>query len=150
MINGIYYIIISVIIVAYLIWATIYITKKYLIPKNENKQMELKNQKYNLLSTLSVESINVALTEYFTDYLQKYIAYKFMARKINYINEENVELMIKDITKLIYLEISELYIFYIRMIYSINQDEDLLKYINSKVKEIAIDLVSNYNNSMKL
>lgn len=150
MMNGIYALIITVLIVAYLIWATIYITKKYLIPKNENKQMELKNQKYNLLSTLSVESINTALTEYFTDYLQKYIAYKFMARKINYINEENVELMIKDITKLIYLEISELYIFYIRMIYSINEDEDLLKYINSKVKEVSIDLVTNYNTSMKL
>lgn len=150
MINGIYALIITVIIVLYLVWATIYITKKYLIPKNDNRQMELKNQKYNLLSTLSVESINNALTEYFTNYLQKYIAYKFMARKINYINEENVELMIKDITKLIYLEISELYIFYIRMIYSINEDEDLLKYINSKVKEIAIDLVTNYNTSMKL
>lgn len=150
MINGIYSLIITIIIVAYLIWATMYITNKYLIPKNENKQMELKNQKYSFLSTLSAESINTALTEYFTNYLQKYIAYKFMSKKINYINEENVELMIKDITKLIYLEISELYVFYIRMIYTVRDDDDLLKYINSKVKEIAIDLVTNYNSSMQL
>lgn len=150
MMNGIYLIIITVLILAYLLWATIYITTKYLIPKNENKLMELKNEKYNLFASVNTESVNVNITEYFTNHIQKYIAYKFISRKINYIREEDVETMIKDITKLIYIEISELYIFYIKMLYSINNDDDLLKYINLKVKEISIELITNYNSSMQL
>ena len=150
MMNGIYLIIITVLILAYLLWATIYITTKYLIPKNENKLMELKNEKYNLFASVNTESVNVNITEYFTNHIQKYIAYKFISRKINYIREEDVEIMIKDITKLIYIEISELYIFYIKMLYSINNDDDLLKYINLKVKEISIELITNYNSSMQL
>lgn len=150
MMNGIYLIIITVLILAYLLWATIYITTKYLIPKNENKLMELKNEKYNLFASVNTESVNVNITEYFTNHIQKYIAYKFISRKINYIREEDVEIMIKDITKLIYIEISELYIFYIKMLYSINNDDDLLKYINLKVKEISIELITNYNSSMQV
>lgn len=150
MMNGIYLIIIIVLILAYLLWATIYITTKYLIPKNENKSMELKNEKYNLFASINTESVNANITEYFTNHIQKYIAYKFMSKKINYIREDDIEIMIKDITKLIYIEISELYIFYIKMIYSVNNDDDLLKYINLKVKEISIDLITNYNSSMQI
>ena len=150
MMNGIYLIIITVLILAYLLWATIYITTKYLIPKNENKSMELKNEKYNLFASINTESVNANITEYFTNHIQKYIAYRFMSKKINYIREDDIEIMIKDITKLIYIEISELYIFYIKMLYSINNDDDLLKYINLKVKEISIELITNYNSSMQL
>ena len=148
MINSIITLIIAILIIAYLVWATMYITKKYLIPKNELKELETKNHKYELLSTISVKAINDHITEYFTDHIQRYIAYKFISRKINYIREEDSEILIKDITKLIYIEISELYIFYIKMIYSINSDDDLLKYINSKVKEIAIDSITSYNSAM--
>ena len=148
MMNYIIILIIVILIIAYLIWTTMYITKKYLIPKNELKEIEMKNQKYELLSTISVKAINEHITEYFTNHIQRYITYKFISKKINYIREEDTEILIKDITKLIYLEISELYIFYIKMIYSINTDDDLLKYINSKVKEIALDSITSYNSAM--
>lgn len=149
MINGIIVLIIVILIIGYFTWATIYITKKYLIPKNEIENMKLKNEKYNLFSRLSIPDIDNQIRSYITDYLQRYIAYKFISKKIEYIRDEDVETMIKDITKLIYIEISELYIFYIKMVYTINEDEDLLKYINSKVKEISIELVTNYNSAMK-
>ena len=109
--------------------------------------MKIKNEKYNLFSVLSIESINQYIDEYFERYIQRYISMKFIVRKIEYIKEEDCEIMVRDITKVIALEISELYIFYIKMICNISNDEDLLKFINSKVKSIAVDQVSAFNSS---
>ena len=55
--------------------------------------------------------------------------------------------MIHDLSRDIALEISELYIFYINMTHSINTDEDLLKFIHTRLTDMCINIVSNYNKS---
>lgn len=147
MMNYIIILLIVVLVLSFFIWSTIYITKHYLEPKNKLEEMKIKNDKYNLFSTLSIEAINQYLDDYFERHIQQYISMKFLARKITYIKEEDCETMVRDITKVVALEISELYIFYIKMIYNISTDEDLLKFINSKVKIVAIEQVSAYNSS---
>ena len=117
MMNYIMILIIVILILSFFVWSTIYITKHYLEPKNKLEEMKIKNDKYNLFSTLSIEAINQYLDEYFERYIQNYISMKFLVRKITYIKEEDCETMVRDITKVIALEISELYIFYIKMIY---------------------------------
>lgn len=129
---------------------TIYVTKNYLIPKNNIREMEAKNEKYNLYSTISIEAVKKCVDDYIEEKINNYILYKFMSQRKNYIREEDMEVMIKDVTKLIYLEISELYTFYIMLLYSISDSDELLQCINSLVKEKAIDIVANYNSSMEL
>lgn len=147
MINYIIILIIVILVLSFLVWNTIYITKHYLEPKNKLEDMKIKNEKYNLFSTLSIESINLYINQYIENHIKDYISMKFFVRKITYIKEEDCEILVKDITKLIMLEISELYIFYIKMIYNISTDEDLLKFINLRVKLIAVEEVSTYNSS---
>ena len=147
MVNMIILFIIVMLVLSTFVWCTIYITKNYLIPKNNIRENELKNEKYSLFSAISIEAIEASLNAYFEGYIKRYITRKFMIRKVNYIKDEDCEILVKDLTKIIYIEISELYVFYIRMIYSINTDDDLLKYINLKVKNIAVDQITNYNNS---
>lgn len=150
MVREIIFLVYIILILGFFTWATIYITDKYLIPKNKIREMEAKNQKYNLLSTISVEAVQKYIKDYIEEKINNYIMYKFISQRKNYIRDEDMEIMIKDVTKLIYLEISELYVFYIKLIYSINDDDSLLKYINMMVKELSIELVSNYNSSMEL
>ena len=147
MMNYIMILVVVVLVLSFFVWTTIYITKHYLEPKNKLEEMKIKNDKYNLFSTLSIEAINQYLDNYFERHIQQYISMKFLVRKITYIKEEDCEIMVRDITKAIALEISELYIFYIKMIYNISTDEDLLKFINLKVKIVAVEQVSAYNSS---
>ena len=132
--------------------AIIYITLAkvfpYLNTKNEIRDKEVKNKKYELFKTIDTEILKQSVDKYFETYINRYITYKFIAKKVMYINSEEVEKMVNDITKLIYIQISELYIFYISMIQSISTDEDLLQFIHTKVENICIETVSNYNGSM--
>ena len=120
----------------------------YLNKKNEIREKEIKNKKYELFKDLDIDIMKQSLDQYFEGYVNRYITYKFLAKKNMYINSEEVEKMVSDLTKLIYLQISELYIFYITMLQSIITDEDLLAYIHNKVENTCLEAVTNYNGSM--
>ena len=120
----------------------------YINKKNELKEKEIKNKKYELFKTIDTEAMNKVIDDYFDQYINRYIAYKFLSKKQMYIKSEEMENMIKDLTKLIYIQISELYIFYISMNQSISNDDDLLEYIHTKVQNMCIESTMNYNSSM--
>jgi hypothetical protein len=68
-----------------------------------------------------------------------------MVKQINFIRSDEANIMSREITKLVMIDISDLYIFYIKMIESISDDDDLIAYINRRVKRIVIEEVSHYN-----
>ena len=120
----------------------------YLNRKNEILEKDVKNKKYQLFKDIDVEVVKTYIDSYFELYINRYITYKFLSKKIMYINSEEVETMISDTTKLIYIQITELYIFYINMIQSIKNDEDLFSFIHNKVEKITVEIVTNYNRSL--
>lgn len=130
----------------------IYLFIKYIMPylnkKNENKEKEIKNKKYELFKDLDPDIMKESIDKYFKSEANRYIAYKFIANKSMYIKTDEINEMIKDVTKLIYIEISELYVFYIKMTRSIDNDDDLLEYIHNRVQNICIEAVSNFNSTM--
>lgn len=121
----------------------------YLNRKNEILEKDVKNKKYQLFKDIDVEVVKTYIDSYFESYINRYITYKFLSKKEMYIKQDEVDKMIKDLTKLIYIEISELYVFYISIIYSIENDDSLLKYIKNKVENTCIDAVSSYNRSLE-
>ncbi len=125
-----------------------YYIKPYLDRKNDIKEKQIKNEKYELFKTIDPDVMRESLDKYFESYVNRYITYKFIAKKEMYIKSEEVETMVRDITKLVYMQISELYVFYINMTQAITTDEDLVAYIHAKVENTCIEAVSNYNGSM--
>lgn len=120
---------------------------KYLNEKNRIRDLEVKNEKYNLFTSISPEIVNSSINEYINTYIQKYITFKFIINKQIYIKDEECAIMVKDVTKLVYMDISELYIFYIKIITNIENDDDLLKFLNRRVKELSIEAISNFNSA---
>lgn len=121
----------------------------YLETKNSIRNKQVKNNMNDLYSRLDPSIIEETVDAYITHYINQYILYNFIALKITYIKKEEIDKMIKNVTKNIMLDISELYIFYIKMIHSIENDEELLKFIHGKVMDISVESVSNFNKQLE-
>ena len=111
------------------------------------RAIEAQNEKYKLFINISPEAMRASVDEYVDNIVSKYIVYKYVSKKETYIRETEVDNIVKDITKLITVDISELYVFYIKMIADVHNDEGLLRYINGKVRNSVVQSVSSYNSA---
>lgn len=139
--------ILGIMIVTIFGYGLIFIIKPYINEKNRIREIESKNKTYELFANIDPESVQKELDTYFERYVNRYITYKFIANKVIYIKQDDIEKMVSDTTKLIMIEISELYIYYIKLLRSIDNNEDLIQYIYSRVSTITIDTVANYNSA---
>lgn len=139
--------ILGIMIVTIFGYGLIFIIKPYINEKNRIREIESKNKTYELFANIDTESVQKELDTYFERYVNRYITYKFIANKVIYIKQDDIEKMVSDTTKLIMIEISELYIYYIKLLRSIDNNEDLIQYIYSRVSTITIDTVANYNSA---
>ena len=128
-------------------YGLVFIVKPYMNEKNRIREIESKNKTYELFASIDPEAVQKELDTYFERYVNRYITYKFIANKVIYIKQDNIEKMVSDTTKLIMIEISELYIYYIKLLRAIDNNEDLIQYIYSRVSTITIDTVANYNSA---
>ena len=139
--------ILGIMIVTIFGYGLIFIIKPYINEKNRIREIESKNKTYELFASIDTDAVLIALDTYFERYVNRYITYKFIANKVIYIKQDDIEKMVSDTTKLIMIEISELYIYYIKLLRSIDNNEDLIQYIYSRVSTITIDTVANYNSA---
>ena len=139
--------ILGIMIVTIFGYGLIFIIKPYINEKNRIREIESKNKTYELFASIDTEAVQKELDTYFERYVNRYITYKFIANKVIYIKQDDIEKMVSDTTKLIMIEISELYIYYIKLLRSIDNNEDLIQYIYSRVSTITIDTVANYNSA---
>ena len=121
------------------------VVKPYLDKTAGINEMHTMNEKYALFTNINADDINEKLDKYFSNFVNKYVVYKFVSKKINYIKDAEVETMINDLTKLIAVDISELYIFYSKMSTSVTDQDSLLLYIRNRIQAETIDVVSGYN-----
>lgn len=139
--------ILGIMIVGVFTYGLVFILKPYMDEKNRIREIETKNKTYELFANIEPEAVQKEIDTYFERYVNRYITYKFIANKVIYIKQDDIEKMVSDTTKLIMIEISELYIYYIKLLRSIENNEDLVQYIYSRVSTITIDTVANYNSA---
>lgn len=145
------YLLLATILICIIVFCLVvfFVIKPYLDRKNEIRYMEAIHRRNEIFMNLSPEAMIESVDKYMKSYVNRYILYKFISKKINYIKQEDVDKMIKDITISITSDISELYIFYISMIRDINTDDDLILFINNRIKNICVEEVMNYNSQMQ-
>ena len=122
----------------------------YLETKNEIRNKEAINKKNELYLNIDSSKISEELNKYIETSVNRYIVYKFIAHKITFINAEETETMVRDLTKSVIIEMSELYLFYIRLLYNISTDNDLVRVVNNLLKNQIIDAVSSYNKAEQI
>ena len=117
----------------------------YLNQKQKIKTEEIKNNQYNLFMQIDAELVEGEIDKLIKKYLNEYVLYEIIMNNIDYVRKDKVEEMIRYLDKKIMIEIYELYIFYIKLLRNINNDEDLLEYVNKKVKEHVLNFVTDFN-----
>jgi hypothetical protein len=113
--------------------------------KNALKEKELENQKMELMMKIDTKAARAEVDALVERYFGEYTLYNFVAQKVVYIKKEDAELAVKEITKRIILNISETYIFYIKVLYFINDEDSLLEKITDMVSEQMISYMVEYN-----
>ena len=122
-----------------------YISNKNLIRKYNQKDFELELEKYKFFSSIDTKKVKEELDELINSYFSYYILYNYEAHQKKYIKKDEMDKGIRDITKNIVIEMSELYSFYFRMLYNIESEEQLTSKIYEMVTDTMISYVAEFN-----
>lgn len=118
---------------------------KYLEEKQKIKKMEIENTKMDLMMKMDPKIAETEIEALIKKYVQEYSFTNFVMKQIIYIREDQVEEMVRYLDKQIIMEISELYIFYIKIIINITDEDDLLLYIDRKVRSEVLEFITDFN-----
>jgi hypothetical protein len=113
--------------------------------KNLLKEKELENQKMELMMKIDTKAARAEIDSLIERYFGEYTLYNFVAQKVVYIKKEDAELAVKEITKRIIMNMSETYIFYMKILYFIDDEDGLLEKITDMVSEQMISYMVEYN-----
>lgn len=113
--------------------------------KENIKNKELKIEESKLYSNIDINEVNALLDKYFDDRAKSYILNNFIKNKISYVNAEQKRAMVRDLTKSTILDISELYIYYIKLLHNLNTDDDLTSFIYAMISKYTEENVAALN-----
>ena len=118
-----------------------FFTTKYIDIKN--KQIE--NEKMRLYSTVDPKLVKQELVNYIRDYTARYMTKNIMVNQIDFIKNDQMDEMVRAIIKDVVLNMSDLYLSYCKLLYTINTEEDLLQYIYYLTVDVVLDIVTEFN-----
>jgi len=113
--------------------------------KENIKNKELKIEESKLYSNIEINEVNALLDKYFDDRVKSYILNNFIKNKVSYVNAEQKRAMVRDLTKSTILDISELYIYYIKLLHNLNTDDDLTSFIYVMISKYTEENVAALN-----
>ena len=121
------------------------IVKPYLTRVNDLKERQIKNNLYKLYADINPDAVQENINNLVDNKITDYIMVNIRTRESTYMNSQDIDTMIKNVSADIYINLSDMYITLIKMIHNISSDEDLIVYINDIVKMRSIPVIANNN-----
>lgn len=116
-----------------------------LFKRLEIQEKEVQNTTYDLFMKVDPKQADEALDSYIEKILDDYILDNIVAKDIQYVKKADIHKMVKDITKIIVTNISELYVFYCKLLSGIQTEDDLINFVFKKVSEHVLVFVTEFN-----
>jgi len=132
--------IVAVICIAVVVWGVFYL--RYL-KEIKNKEIDIK--KFELYSKVDLSKTEDVINKYIEDKLNKYVTQNIIAKGIDYIREEDANKMVKELSSNIIISLSDLYVYYIKLLTTINDQDDLIKYVFEKVSDACTLFILDFN-----
>lgn len=121
---------------------------KYIVDKiEERKSKELELKKTELYTLIDPIKLDNLISEWIHTYIRKYILTNYTIHNVNFVNQDMTKLMIKEVSSQIIVEMSDMYLAFIKLKYNLNRDEDLIKYVYNLVSDEVLIAISDYNKS---
>ena len=109
------------------------------------KEKETDNAKIHLMMSIDPDMAEKEVDNMITKYFDDYITTEILAKNEVYIKKEQVKIIIRDVSKSIFINISELYLFYIKLLVNIENEDQLMNFIYKKVKLQTMEFYINFN-----
>lgn len=132
--------IVAIICIAVVVWSIFYLNY---LREIKNKEIDIK--KFELYSKVNLTQAEDAIDKYIENKLNKYVTQNIVAKGMDYIREEDANKMVKDLSADIVISLSDLYIYYIKLLTTINTDDDLIKYVYDKVSDACTLFILDFN-----
>ena len=123
----------------------IILSKKWIDKIIDNRHIELDNEKYRIYMDISPNTVEEEIDKFIKDKLDQYMLENFIIQDIQFIKADEIEKMIKDLDKIILLSMSDLYVFYCKLLTNISNEDDLIRFINDKVRNHVLAVVTEFN-----
>lgn len=120
---------------------------KIIQSKIELKNKQLEQDKVKLYSTIDTKLVKQELQLLISEYTARYMTKNIMVNHVSFIKNDQVDDMVKSIVKDTILEMSDLYLTYCKLLYNVNDEDDLLKVIYYLTVDIVLDAVTKFNGS---
>ena len=121
------------------------IISNYLTIKNKLRALEIDNKKYELFMNIDTKATEDEINSLIENYLNRYVLENFIINGEDFIRKDDIEIMIRELDKQIIVELSDLYIFYIKILIDVKNEDDIIAYIHRKTKDIVLNFVTEFN-----
>lgn len=118
---------------------------KVIQSKLDTKNKELEQDKVKLYSTIDTKLVKQELQLLIQEYTARYMTKNIMVNHVNFIKNDQIDDMVKSIVKDTVLEMSDLYLTYCKLLYNVNNEDDLLKVVYYLTVDIVLDVVTRFN-----
>lgn len=113
--------------------------------KEKIKMKELELEKLKVFITIDTKLVNEEIDKFIKKYIDRYMIKNIIINDIDYIKKDQIDSMVKDITKLAIIEMSDLYLNYCTLLTNISNDDDLLNFIYYKTTDLVLNVVTEFN-----
>lgn len=130
-----------VVVIAGAVIVSIYLINKW--EKINNRSTE--TEKFNLFSKINPSSVNEEIEKWIKEYMNTYIFKNIISQGTTYIKSEEADALVKNVTRGLLIEMSDMYLFYIKLLVNLNDDDSLVEYMYRKVSKLAINFITEFN-----
>ena len=111
----------------------------------EINKMKIMNRQYEIYMDVDIKKTEEMIDELVQKHMAEYVLREIIAQQVEYITKDQIESMIKAIDKSILLTLSDLYVFYIKLLTKVDNERDIIAYIHHKTNEHVLKYVTEFN-----
>lgn len=124
----------------------IFLIKPVIKTKQSIQNKQATNDLYNIFMRIDPNSCLDYVDKFILNYVKEYVFWNITGKGDDYIKKPEIDKMNNVVTRTVILEIPELYIFYIRMVYNVTDDESLMAFVRHETEKEVLLYTTEYNN----